>query len=160
MEISRSTRLVLVVFCQLTVWTRTTSVEGRRFVDRQTSYGTVRGFVDVIKGRQKVEKYLGVPYAKPPVENLRFEGNIAIEFFIAGSPLSHAHYLIFAHQVGLSCANSCWLLELILSGAQFGKYLLATFMVLAVYVTCISLPYSSSLIQSCCRFKTFNYEFA
>ncbi|XP_055885926.1 carboxylesterase 4A-like [Biomphalaria glabrata] len=73
MEISRSTRLVLVVFCQLTVWTRTTSVEGRRFVDRQTSYGTVRGFVDVIKGRQKVEKYLGVPYAKPPVENLRFE---------------------------------------------------------------------------------------
>lgn len=47
--------------------------QGRQFVVRETKYGTVRGFVDHVHSNHKVEKYLGVPFASPPVGNLRFE---------------------------------------------------------------------------------------
>ncbi|XP_067678791.1 pyrethroid hydrolase Ces2e-like isoform X2 [Haliotis asinina] len=47
--------------------------QSRQFVVRETKYGTVRGFVDHVHSNHKVEKYLGIPYASPPVGKLRFE---------------------------------------------------------------------------------------
>lgn len=40
---------------------------------RETEYGEVQGMVTTpIQGRS-VANYLGIPYAKPPINNLRFE---------------------------------------------------------------------------------------
>lgn len=40
---------------------------------RETEYGEVQGMVTTpILGRS-VANYLGIPYAKPPINNLRFE---------------------------------------------------------------------------------------
>lgn len=44
-----------------------------RHPTRLTRFGRVRGFVDTIYNNEKVEKYFGIPYAKPPVGDLRFE---------------------------------------------------------------------------------------
>ncbi|OWF56350.1 cholinesterase 1-like isoform X2 [Mizuhopecten yessoensis] len=39
---------------------------------RRTKYGRVRGFTETVYDGKKVEKYLGIPYAKPPIGELRF----------------------------------------------------------------------------------------
>ncbi|BFZ17002.1 hypothetical protein BsWGS_20041 [Bradybaena similaris] len=52
-------------------------VTSRLTSERRTTYGTVRGFVDTLPGGQRVEKYLGIPYAKPPIGELRFEAPVA-----------------------------------------------------------------------------------
>ncbi|CAL1526909.1 unnamed protein product [Lymnaea stagnalis] len=59
--------------CTLLLCTALVATVARRTVDRQTTFGTVRGFVDMLKDGQKVEKFLGIPYAKAPVGDLRFE---------------------------------------------------------------------------------------
>jgi len=40
---------------------------------RVTNYGKVRGFVETVHAHKRVEKFLGIPYASPPVGKLRFE---------------------------------------------------------------------------------------
>lgn len=46
------------------------------FVIRKTVYGKIKGFIsERVKG-YPVENYLGVPYAAPPVGDLRFEVSI------------------------------------------------------------------------------------
>ncbi|PVD22749.1 hypothetical protein C0Q70_16005 [Pomacea canaliculata] len=47
--------------------------ECRRFMERTTNYGRVRGLVETLQGGKRVEKYLGIPYARPPLGKLRFE---------------------------------------------------------------------------------------
>ena len=46
---------------------------GRDHSVRTTKYGKVKGIVDKIHGHQKIEKFLGIPYARAPVGNLRLE---------------------------------------------------------------------------------------
>ena len=48
---------------------------------RKTNYGRVRGVVEQVHGHKKVEKYLGIPYASPPVGNLRLEVGTNVFFF-------------------------------------------------------------------------------
>ncbi|XP_067678805.1 acetylcholinesterase-like [Haliotis asinina] len=43
------------------------------FVLRDTHYGRIRGSVKTVLGSKKVERYLSIPYAAPPVGELRFE---------------------------------------------------------------------------------------
>lgn len=43
------------------------------YVVRDTDYGQVRGFVKTVLGSKKVERYFRVPFAAPPVGELRFE---------------------------------------------------------------------------------------
>lgn len=38
-----------------------------------TVYGKVKGSVRNIRGGRKIYAFTSIPYAKPPVENLRFE---------------------------------------------------------------------------------------
>jgi hypothetical protein len=40
---------------------------------RVTNYGKVRGVVEEVHGQKKVEKFFGIPYASPPLGNLRLE---------------------------------------------------------------------------------------
>ncbi|XP_067679637.1 neuroligin-4, Y-linked-like [Haliotis asinina] len=47
--------------------------QAEEFVVRDTHYGRVRGIVNTVLGSKKVERYLGIPYAAPPVGELRFE---------------------------------------------------------------------------------------
>ncbi|XP_046542782.1 acetylcholinesterase-like [Haliotis rubra] len=47
--------------------------EAEEFVVRHTLYGRIRGSVKTVLGSKKVERYLGIPYAAPPVGELRFE---------------------------------------------------------------------------------------
>lgn len=42
-------------------------------MERKTKYGRVKGVVEMVQGDKRVEKYLGIPYARPPLGNLRFE---------------------------------------------------------------------------------------
>jgi hypothetical protein len=39
----------------------------------ETKVGQVQGFVSVSRGGRKFYKFLGLPYAQPPVGELRFE---------------------------------------------------------------------------------------
>lgn len=73
MEDMCSTARALCSWPVIVLWSSAVLVSGRHLVERDTSYGKVRGFVEKLKTGQKVEKYLGVPYAKPPVGELRFE---------------------------------------------------------------------------------------
>ena len=59
--------------------------EGRRSVEVTTQQGEVRGHVESVHGGRRVETYLGIPYARPPVGELRFEvsgyvNNMRIEY--------------------------------------------------------------------------------
>ncbi|ESP05700.1 hypothetical protein LOTGIDRAFT_102164 [Lottia gigantea] len=45
----------------------------RRHILRRTQYGKVSGEVETLSDNKRIEKYLGIPYAKPPVGDLRFE---------------------------------------------------------------------------------------
>ncbi|XP_067679636.1 neuroligin-4, Y-linked-like [Haliotis asinina] len=47
--------------------------QAEEFVVRDTHYGRVRGIVNTVLGSKKIERYLGIPYAAPPVGELRFE---------------------------------------------------------------------------------------
>lgn len=47
--------------------------EEKTYIMRQTNYGVIKGYVDKIRVGKEVEKYLGVPYAQPPIGDLRFE---------------------------------------------------------------------------------------
>ena len=53
------------------------------YVERQTEYGKIRGFVKEVLTGKFVEMFLGVPYASPPVSELRFEVRVA--FTVYGS---------------------------------------------------------------------------
>ena len=46
-----------------------------KFPVRDTTYGRVRGKVRSLKflDGKKIERYLGIPYAKPPTKQMRFE---------------------------------------------------------------------------------------
>lgn len=43
------------------------------YVIKNTAYGELRGHTQEIFPRRPVDIFLGVPYAKPPVDELRFE---------------------------------------------------------------------------------------
>lgn len=43
----------------------------------QTNYGTVEGFSHTTPGGVKADIFLGIPYAEPPVDDLRLEVKIA-----------------------------------------------------------------------------------
>lgn len=43
------------------------------FVERQTEYGRIMGIVKEVIPGKSIEMFLGVPYAKPPIGDLRFE---------------------------------------------------------------------------------------
>ncbi|XP_067679635.1 neuroligin-4, X-linked-like [Haliotis asinina] len=47
--------------------------EAEDFVVRDTLYGRIRGTVKTVLGSKKVERYFSIPYATPPVGELRFE---------------------------------------------------------------------------------------
>ncbi|XP_046542889.1 acetylcholinesterase-like [Haliotis rubra] len=47
--------------------------QAEEFVVRDTLYGRIRGTVKTVLGSKKVERYLSIPYAAPPVGELRFE---------------------------------------------------------------------------------------
>ena len=57
------------------------TVEGNHFVDVKTNYGMLRGYQ--LKGKATshvpVNAFLGVPFAKPPIESLRFEVHINLK---------------------------------------------------------------------------------
>jgi len=44
-----------------------------KHVIRNTEYGKVRGVLEHVHHGKVVEKFLGIPYAQPPVGKLRFE---------------------------------------------------------------------------------------
>ncbi|KAK7485342.1 hypothetical protein BaRGS_00023441 [Batillaria attramentaria] len=67
-------QVVLTMLTLVLMWTWLGQCDARRFMERPTGYGTVRGLVETVHGGGKrVEKYLGIPYARPPLGNLRFE---------------------------------------------------------------------------------------
>lgn len=39
----------------------------------QTSYGTLQGFVHALDNKKFMDVFLGIPYAEPPIGELRFE---------------------------------------------------------------------------------------
>ncbi|GFS18253.1 neuroligin-4, X-linked, partial [Elysia marginata] len=45
----------------------------KRYVQRRTRNGPVRGIVQHVHSAGRVERFMGIPYAKPPIGNLRFE---------------------------------------------------------------------------------------
>lgn len=45
----------------------------QEYVVRKFKQGKVRGQIDIVHSGKKVEKYFGIPYAKPPIGNRRFE---------------------------------------------------------------------------------------
>ncbi|XP_050400946.1 acetylcholinesterase [Patella vulgata] len=45
----------------------------RRHVLRKTKYGKVRGEIETLSNGKRIDRFLGIPYAKPPVGELRFE---------------------------------------------------------------------------------------
>ncbi|KAJ8306199.1 hypothetical protein KUTeg_016744 [Tegillarca granosa] len=45
----------------------------QEYVVRKFKQGKVRGLIDIVHSGKKVEKYFGIPYAKPPIGNRRFE---------------------------------------------------------------------------------------
>jgi hypothetical protein len=51
---------------------------GLRDPERQTNYGRLKGTISELPflENKRVERYLGVPYAKPPIGDLRFEVSI------------------------------------------------------------------------------------
>lgn len=59
----------LVVFFLFGVF-RSTSLE---YVTKTTKYGRVRGSVESVRPGKQIERFLGVPYASPPIKSLRFE---------------------------------------------------------------------------------------
>ncbi|XP_052774834.1 carboxylesterase 1C-like [Mya arenaria] len=48
-------------------------VDGTEYSIRLTDTGKVKGFVDTVHGHKKVETFFGIPFASPPVGNLRLE---------------------------------------------------------------------------------------
>lgn len=59
----------LVVFFLFGVF-RSTSLE---YVTKTTKYGRVRGSVESVRSGKQIERFLGVPFASPPLNALRFE---------------------------------------------------------------------------------------
>ncbi|ESO92826.1 hypothetical protein LOTGIDRAFT_216480 [Lottia gigantea] len=47
--------------------------ESTEYKLRETKYGKIKGYINNIKDVGKVERYLGVPYARPPIDQYRFE---------------------------------------------------------------------------------------
>ena len=68
---SRTLLVASLTFLLLTWWSEVAA--GRRLMERKTKYGRVKGVVEMVQGDKRVEKYLGIPYARPPLGNLRFE---------------------------------------------------------------------------------------
>lgn len=73
----------LVVFFLFGVF-GSTSLE---YVTKTTKYGRVRGSVESVRPGKQIEKFLGVPYASPPLNSLRFE--------VSGLILNN--YIFFRH---------------------------------------------------------------
>ena len=48
-------------------------VDSVEYSVRVTDYGRVKGVVEYVHGQKIVEKFFGIPYASPPVGNLRLE---------------------------------------------------------------------------------------
>ncbi|XP_061182104.1 fatty acyl-CoA hydrolase precursor, medium chain-like isoform X2 [Saccostrea echinata] len=57
---------VFLIFCVI----KSTCLE---YVTKSTKYGKVRGSVETVYSGKKIERFLGVPYASPPLNELRFE---------------------------------------------------------------------------------------
>ncbi|XP_071119428.1 acetylcholinesterase-like [Haliotis cracherodii] len=49
------------------------TLDAEEFVVRDTNYGRIRGTVKTVLGSKKIEQYFSVPYAAPPVGELRYE---------------------------------------------------------------------------------------
>ncbi|GAB1600338.1 acetylcholinesterase-like [Argonauta hians] len=63
--------VVVIVLAHVMV---TTGSEDRTYIFRHTKYGLIKGYVQtLLHGDRDVERYLGIPYAQPPVGQLRFE---------------------------------------------------------------------------------------
>ncbi|KAH9499844.1 Neuroligin-4, X-linked [Bulinus truncatus] len=66
--------LVILVYVMLTI----SNVQpDKRYVTKSTTYGLIRGYIHVRPNGDEVERYLGVPYASPPVGRLRFQLPVA-----------------------------------------------------------------------------------
>ena len=63
------------ILCEILYFLMTLLVicSGKRTTIRLTNFGQVRGLTEYVLGHKKVEKFLGIPYASPPVGKLRFE---------------------------------------------------------------------------------------
>lgn len=61
--------LNVFLFCVIGIF-RGFSLE---YVTKTTKYGKVRGSVETIYSGKQIERFLGVPYASPPLNSLRFE---------------------------------------------------------------------------------------
>ena len=62
---------LLLLFCLVFLAACPSSTYGRDLVVK-TNYGRVRGLRENINGKQ-VDSFLGIPFAKPPVKDLRFK---------------------------------------------------------------------------------------
>ena len=52
---------------------------GNGFVEVDTSVGRIRGHVHELEDGKKVNQYFGIPYAKPPVGELRWKETVPVE---------------------------------------------------------------------------------
>ncbi|XP_050389036.1 cholinesterase isoform X2 [Patella vulgata] len=62
--------VILLLTCVQAVISEKESVQ---YVTRDTRLGKVKGYVHTVKDIGDIERYFGIPYAAPPVGNLRFE---------------------------------------------------------------------------------------
>ena len=49
------------------------------FVEVDTSVGRIRGAVKLLEDGKKVNQYFGIPYAKPPIGELRWKETVPVE---------------------------------------------------------------------------------
>ncbi|XP_071119060.1 acetylcholinesterase-like isoform X2 [Haliotis cracherodii] len=75
--------------CVSNLATLVITFEAEEFVVRETLNGQIRGIVKTVLGSKKIEQYFSVPYAAPPVGELRFEiaegvGQMAVLVHIHG----------------------------------------------------------------------------
>ncbi|XP_046542993.1 neuroligin-4, Y-linked-like [Haliotis rubra] len=67
------TRVLMGAYLAMLCKNEDVNVVDESFVYRDTHYGLIRGTVKTVLDFKKVERYLGIPYAAPPVGELRFE---------------------------------------------------------------------------------------
>lgn len=65
--------------------------ECKEFSVRVTKHGRVKGIVEIVHGQKKVEKFFGIPYASPPVGNLRFEVSLFFHSLFSNTRLCMLH---------------------------------------------------------------------
>lgn len=64
-------KIIIIVICSLNVISA--SISNEKVPRVQTSLGKVKGYYKLSYKKQLYEAYEGIPYALPPIGNLRFE---------------------------------------------------------------------------------------